>query len=279
MEHDRPTIASLRARLKPLLDHGGASGRDLDLLLRDAFDASLAWLVAHDDELVDEATVEAIEVAVERRLDGEPLQYIRRRCEFYGREYYVDDRVLIPRPETEILVELALERVNHGTRVIDIGTGSGAIAISIAAEAPGARVAGSDRSVSALAVAVKNQRILGTHVQWIAGDVLDCFGDGLFDMIVTNPPYVAERDVATLQREVRDHEPLIALSPGGDGFGIIRKIFAQAIDRLAPDGSVLMEIGFLQHEAVEEIARINGFSSVSFAEDLAGIPRIVHARR
>src|SRR5260370_29071521 len=159
-----------------------------------------------------------------RRVAGEPLQYIRGKTEFYGREFRVDARVLIPRPETESLVETAVERIDRGARVIDIGTGSGCIAVTLAVERPDLRVIGTDVSFGALAVASQNA---GNRVRLVASDLLAAFVED-FDWIVSNPPYIAAGDIATLAPEVRDYEPRAALTPGPAGTETIARILHQA---------------------------------------------------
>ena len=194
-----------------------------------------------------------------RRAAGEPLQYIRGRCDFYGREFLVDDRVLIPRPETELLVEQAVARAPRGARVVDVGTGSGCIAVTLAIERPDLRVLAVDISVAALAVARRNRDRLGARVAFAASDLLDAVRD--IDLIVSNPPYIPAADIAMLQTEVKDHEPRAALTPGPRG--------TEVIDRLLR-GNVpaIIEIGYGQYDALRD--RVD-----DVVDDLAGIPRVV----
>lgn len=203
-----------------------------------------------------------------RRTAGEPLQYIRGRCDFYGREFLVDDRVLIPRPETELLVEQAIKRAPRGARVVDVGTGSGCIAISLSLDRPDLHVVAVDISVAALALAARNRDRLRARVAFAASDLLNAIRGA--DLIVSNPPYIPAADVETLQREVRDHEPRNALTPGPRG--------TEAIERLAKFGApMIFEIGFGQIDEVRAIVDV-----VDVIDDLAGIPRVVvssaHAR-
>jgi release factor glutamine methyltransferase len=226
----------------------------------------VSWLIAHGDDEIDPKPLEAL---LQRRYTGEPLQYIRGRTEFYSREFIVDSRVLIPRPETEILVETALAELAHGARVIDVGTGSGCIAVTMERERPDLQVFAVDMSVDALAVAVMNRQRLGSSVRFAASNVLDAI-DGKFDLVVSNPPYIPLADVATLEPQVRDFEPRMALTPGPRGTETIEHIF-----RAAGRARVILEIGFGQEVAVREVAEAQQFIVENVISDLAGIPRVV----
>jgi release factor glutamine methyltransferase len=256
----------LRARLREQALARGASPRDVDLLLADHLSRSLPWIVAHGEEVVD---TDAIGAKLERRLAGEPLQYIRGTTEFYSREFFVDDRVLIPRPETELLVEAAIARAPRGASVVDIGTGSGCIAVSLALERPDLRVVAVDRSLAALAVAKRNRDALGARVALVASDVLNAL-DATFDVVISNPPYIPARDVEALATEVRDHEPRMALTPGPRGTEVIERILAQARGAM-----VLLEIGFGQEADLRAVAAAQSYDVASVIPDLAGIPRVV----
>ena len=215
----------------------------------------MAWLFAHGEADVDP---DMIEPQLERRRAGEPLQYIRGRADFYGREFLVDDRVLIPRPETELLVEQAVARVPRGARVVDVGTGSGCIAVSLALERPDLRVIGVDVSVAALAVAKRNRDRLGARVDFAASDLLESVRD--VDFIVSNPPYIPEGDMATLQVEVT-YEPRSALTPGPRGTEVIERLLRSGVP-------AIVEIGYEQLDAIREHVD-------DVIPDLAGIPRVV----
>ena len=238
----------------------GVNPRDVDVLLSDSLRQPLAYIVAHGDERMDPAPLETL---LRRRFNGEPLQYIRRRTEFFGHEFYVDDRVLIPRPETELLVETAIARAPRGARVIDIGTGSGCIAVSLQLARPDLRVVGVDTSVGALTVA----KINGATAL-AASDVLSAFRRD-FDLVVANPPYIAAQEMQQLAPEVRDHEPRIALTPGARGTEVIERILAQA------KTNVMMEIAMGQEPAIRELAAIYRYDIDAVINDLAGIPRVV----
>jgi release factor glutamine methyltransferase len=246
-----------------------ANRRDVDLLISDLIGRSVAWVVAHGDESIDEARLDPL---LRRRLAGEPLQYIRGRTEFFGHEFHVDNRVLIPRPETELLVEAAIARAPRGARVVDIGTGSGSIAVSLQRARPDLRVVATDISIAALAVARRNGA-----TALVASDVLAAIR-GAFDLIVANPPYIAGAEFEQLQTEVRDHEPRVALTPGPRGTEIIEKILQQAGDAI-----VMMEMAIGQESAVRSFAGANRFHVDDVIADLAGIPRVVilsrHGRR
>lgn len=254
------TIASVRARLRAT----GLNPRDIDILLADITGHTPAWLFAHGEERIDPAQVEAL---VRRRMDGEPLQYIRGRAEFFGREFFVDDRVLIPRPETELLVEAAIARAPRNARVLDVGTGSGCIAISLEQERPDLDVTSIDVSVAALAVASRNACVHAAAVRFVASDALEAIR-GEFDLVVSNPPYIPEDDYRNLATEVRDHEPRGALTPGPRGTEMIERILAAA---RAP--VVMMEIGFGQLGDVRHVA--GGYVITDIINDLAGIERVV----
>ncbi|MDP8990385.1 MAG: peptide chain release factor N(5)-glutamine methyltransferase, partial [Acidobacteriota bacterium] len=207
-----------------------------------------------------------------QRMKGEPTQYITGRQEFYGREFRVTRDVLIPRPETEHLIEAALAR--GAESILDIGTGSGAIAVTLALETT-MRVTATDVSPAALRVARQNAQALAARVDFVACDLGAAFNDGSFDLVVSNPPYVAERDRASLQSEVRDHEPGLALFGGEDGLAVYRRLIPEATRLLRPDGWLMMELG--DAEAVREMCA--DWSGVEVVNDLAGIPRVLLARR
>jgi release factor glutamine methyltransferase len=264
-------LDAVRTRHRDQALQRGLNPRDVDVLLADLTGHSLAWVIAHGDERIDSAPLES---SLARRYAGEPLQYIRGKTDFYSREFLVDERVLIPRPETELVVEAAIDRAPRSGRVVDIGTGSGCIAISIERERPDLRVLGVDVSVGALAAASANRSRLHSAVRLAASDVLAAVR-GQFDLVVSNPPYIAQREIATLQTEVRDHEPMIALSPGPVGTEVIERILDDARRVLAPDGFVIMEIGFGQETLLRDLAASKNYNVERFIDDLAGIARVI----
>lgn len=266
----RERIDTLRARWRDEAKRHGVNPRDIDLLLGDQLGQSQSYLISHGDEAIDPNLLEAL---LARRFAGEPLQYIRGRSEFYGREFLVDDRVLIPRPETELLVESVLLRAPREASVVDIGTGSGCIAITLERERPDLRVVATDASTAALALARHNARRLGSEIQFAASDILDGFHSS-FDVIVSNPPYIPAADVEVLDREVRLHEPRGALTPGARGTEAIERIFDSAGHSL-----VLIEIGYGQEAAIRLLAGQRRMDMLEVRNDLAGIPRIVVSSR
>jgi len=267
----RKRLDDLRASLRDDALRRGINPRDVDLLLSDLLGRSVAYLYAHGELMVDSAQLDA---RLARRYAGEPLQYIRGHTEFYSRDFLVDARALIPRPETELLVETAIERAPAHGRVIDIGTGSGCIAISIERERSDLHVLSVDRSVDALALASVNKARLESRVMLAASDVFSgvC---GTFDVIVSNPPYVPLSEYEELAVEVRIHEPRMALTPGPAGTEVIERILDEAHARLEPRGCVILEVGYGQEEAIRTLAAEKRYDVDEFLPDLAGIPRVV----
>jgi release factor glutamine methyltransferase len=208
------------------------------------------------------------------RLQGKPTQHITGVQEFYGREFRVTPDVLIPRPETEHVIEAGLKL--DARNVVDIGAGSGAIAVTLALET-GARVVATDISVPALKVAAANGRTLGARVQWLACDLGSALAGGSFDLVVSNPPYVAARDKGTLQREVRDYEPEVALYGGDDGLDVYRRLVPEAERLLSPEGWLVMEIGHDLGDAVRGM--LGAWRNVEIRKDLASLPRVIVAQR
>jgi release factor glutamine methyltransferase len=252
--------------------------RDVDLLLGDQLEKPLTWLIAHDDEALDENIAQAVIEQMQRRFDGEPLQYLRGHTEFYGRDFVVDSRVLIPRPETEFVVDEVLRRARTGDRIIDIGAGSGCIDITLKLEMPSLRVAATDISIATLAVAKTNARRLRADVHFAASDVLDALR-GRFRFVVSNPPYIPAADVETLATEVRAHEPYGALTPGEAGSEVIERLFRDGAALLEDDGFLIFEIGYGQSDEVVRLAAKHGWEIEAIEADLAAIPRVVIARR
>lgn len=216
---------------------------------------------------------------------GEPLQYVLGEAWFWGRSFKVDRRALIPRPETEELVEHVLGSDDLWRRedplVVDVGTGTGCIALTLAAERPLVRVIAADVSAEVLALARENAARLGLvgRVDWRLGDLLDGIPAGSLDAVVSNPPYIAAAVVETLAEEVRSHEPRLALDGGADGLAVVRRLVAQAALALRGGGRVWMEIGDEQGSAVKQILTASGFAAVQIRRDLAGQDRIAEGQR
>ncbi|PUE12021.1 peptide chain release factor N(5)-glutamine methyltransferase [Limnohabitans sp. T6-20] len=250
------------ARLDAQLLHLHALGRDPH---------DRAWLLAHDTDTLPPAVAERLEVALQRRMAGEPLAYITGFKAFFGLNLQVDARVLDPRPDTETLVEWALERLTTESthRVLDLGTGSGAVALALQHQRPQSQVTAVDASADALTVAQANARRLQLPVRFILSDWMAAV-PGPFELIVSNPPYVADGDP---HLSALTHEPLQALTSGPDGLQDIRQIIAQAPSRLSPGGWLLLEHGWDQAQAVQALLRQGGFEQVQSRQDLAGVDR------
>jgi release factor glutamine methyltransferase len=230
--------------------------RDAASLLSFTVERDRTFLISHSDHLLSETELESFRDRVDRRSHGEPLQYITGQQDFYGRVFRVSPAVLIPRPETELLVEAALELVGEGdaARICDVGTGSGCIVITLACERVNARGIALDISASALEIAKQNAVAMKVdkRLKFLLSDCFDALAkaDEVFDLIVSNPPYVAAGVVSGLQREVKDHEPMVALTPGANGLSVIKRLIDEAPGLLRKDGHLLLEIGFDQGEAV-----------------------------
>jgi release factor glutamine methyltransferase len=244
-----------------------------EVLLMHALQRDRAYLYAHaGDELTELAWIHYGRYLHER-LKGKPTQYITGRQEFYGRDFRVKRDVLIPRPETEHLVEAAIARINPGNLVVDVGTGSGAIAITLALET-GARVYATDISTAALCVAQSNARKLAACVGLVACNLVDALRDCCVDVLVSNPPYVPATDQPSLQREVRDYEPHVALFAGPTGLEIYERLITDAVRVLRPQGWLLLELGYSSLAAVHAMLQ-GAWSDIDVMQDLAGFPRVI----
>jgi len=243
-----------------------------ELLLCHAVHCERTYLYAHPEQ--DLREVEWIHYGrwLHERMQGKPLQYITRTQEFYGRPFRVTPSVLIPRPETEILVETVLKRRPAAQSIVDMGAGSGAIAVTLALETR-ARVLATDISQPALQVASANAISLNARVDFIAADLLSVIADSSVDVVVSNPPYVAAGERDSMQREVRDWEPHVALFAGDKGLDIYRRLIPEAARVLRPGGLLALELGFGQADAVKDLAV--GWNGLEITPDLAGIPRVL----
>jgi release factor glutamine methyltransferase len=257
--------------------------RDAETLLLRLLDRDRAWLLTHQNDGLTPELVARYEAAVRRRASGEPIQYITGHQEFFGLDFLVDERVLIPRPETEHLVEAALGLARNlpAPRIIDVGTGSGCIAIALAHSLPDAEIFATDISDDALSVAGKNALRLGVSVNFSHADVLDGFSGAPaagFDLVVSNPPYVGRNESDKVQRQVKDFEPDTAVFAGESGLDIYRCLIPQAQALLKPGGGLLMEIGYSIEQPVRDLLT-SGWSDLRTVPDLQGIPRVVLARK
>jgi len=276
------TIAQALSEASEALNRSGVpeARKEAAALLTHVLDVDRSFLIRNSEDMVDEAAFNRFRLLVERRASGEPAQYITGYQDFYGRRFKVNPDVLIPRPETELLVENALSGIpfTDGFSVCDVGTGSGCIAITVLCERPLVRAVALDVSEGALQLARGNAEALGVadRIQFVKSDCFDALPTSAkFDSIISNPPYVSANVLPGLQREVRDHEPVVALSPGEDGLTIIRRLLIDAPAFLKPEGRLFMEIGFDQGDAVRSLVEPNVWQLVDMIPDLQQIPRIV----
>lgn len=267
------TLAELQAQsvLPPL---------EARMLLEAVLDKPRAWLIAHAEEVASAKVEFAFDALAARRVAGEPIAYILGRREFYGLDFQVTPAVLIPRPETELLVELALARIPEGNpaRIVDLGTGSGAVAITLAKLRPQARVTAVDVDYAALSVARANAKQQRVVVRFYCGDWFGALQGETFDLVVSNPPYVAGADAHLETGDLR-FEPARALVGGADGLDCIRAIIAQAPVHLSPGAWLLFEHGYDQAEACRTLLAAQGLQEVQSWPDLAGIARVSGGRK
>jgi release factor glutamine methyltransferase len=282
----REALTRATQQLDAYPDLRADAARDAASLLRHALGISQAAMLADPGREVTQDQQAAYDALILRRAANEPIQYIAGEQEFYGLALRVTPAVLIPRPETEILVEAVLGEVKRAgqqsaLRILDVGTGSGAIAIALAHNLPSAQIIAVDLSGTALKVAASNaaRHGLADRIQFIESDLLEGLAsDGLpFDVIVSNPPYVPANDRASLHPQVRDYEPGVALFAGADGLDIYRRLIPQARAALLPNGLLALEIGHGQKEAIGSL--LSGWNDVRFVDDLQQIARIAVARR
>ena len=279
----------MKATVGGLLEHAarelaadgdaGEARRDAQVLLGFALGVSRAGLIAHADQVADSEAAAKFQSLVALRANGHPVAYLVGAKEFRGLLLRVTPDVLIPRPETEDLVEAALERLPQGEpcKVVDLGTGSGCIAIAIARERPAARVTGVDTSSPALAVARENAAAHGVEVEFLQGDWFSALGGRSFNLVVANPPYVAADDAHLREGDLR-FEPRKALVGGADGLADLRRIAAAAPKHLLPGGWLLLEHGYGHAGACRDLLHDAGFAELVFLADMAGLPRIAGGR-
>jgi release factor glutamine methyltransferase len=260
-----------------------------ELLLMRVLDCDRAWLYAHPEAPLDAEAVRRYFELVARRSAGTPTQYLTGKQEFWGLEFEVTPAVLIPRPETEHIVEVALERLGRGRaneslRIADVGTGSGCIAVALAHEFPRAEIFATDISAAALEVAARNaaRHNMAERVHFLESNLLDAFASerGTFDMIVSNPPYVSRNEEAQLQREVREHEPHAALFCGVTGTEIYGPLIGRAAALLRRRGLLVLEIGYEALTGVRPLFEASlAWHEIRVTNDLAGIPRVISGKR
>lgn len=251
------------------------------MLLGHVLGLSEAQLLARDREAIEASDVARFESLLERRLTGEPVAYLIGEREFYGRSFHVDSRVLIPRPETEHLVEEALNlALPPGSCVLDVGTGSGCLAVTLACERPALRLVATDVELGALAVAYRNAARHGVRdrIDFLCGDLATALRLETVDAVVSNPPYIADSEAEEISTEVRDHEPRRALFAPDSGLAVFDRLLEQ-LAGLRPATPVVLEIGASQAESLHELADRRGFGVMRTTRDYAGHDRIVVLKR
>jgi len=266
-----------------------------ELLLLHVAACDRAWLYAHPEEILSAEITNRYFSLIQRRANGEPTQHLTGKQEFWGLEFEVNPDVLIPRPETEHLIEVALDRLalrelragrppcltGNGITLVDIGTGSGCIAIALAKELPDATVYAADISAAALTVARRNAARHGfaDRIRFLESNLFDAFIPVRFDLIVCNPPYVGRRAADSLAREVREHEPEVALYGGEEGYEFYAELVAQSHEFLKPDGLLVLELGHDSLPAVQPLLESRQWTNLAVTNDLAGIPRVLATER
>jgi len=266
-----------------------------ELLLLHVAARDRAWLYAHPEEILSTETAAQYFALIQRRANGEPTQHLTGKQEFWGLEFEVTPDVLIPRPETEHLIEVALDRLalrelragcsprltGKGITLVDLGTGSGCIAIALAKELPDAIIYATDISTAALNVARRNATRLGfaDRIRFLESNLFEAVTPVRFDLIVSNPPYVGRRTAETLAREVREHEPEAALYGGEEGYEFFAELVAQSYEFLKPGGLLVLELGHDSLPAVQPLLDPSHWTNVGVTNDLAAIPRVLAAER
>lgn len=281
-DHEQNSGHSLKYWLEygeKLLAESGIREPELDarILLEYAANINRSYYYLHMHDFMEVSDVELYRYLLMRRAEREPLQYLTEEAPFYGEVFYVNPHVLIPRQDTEVLVEEAEKRIRTGMVILDLCTGSGCVLLSLARRNSITAI-GSDVSTAALAVAEQNRKRLGVRASWIESNLFERIG-GTFDMIISNPPYIAASEIPKLEPEVRDHEPYAALEGGFDGLQIVRTIIEEAGAYLRPSGWLLLEIGYDQGEKVRELLTENEYDNVSIVPDLEGRDRVAIGKR
>lgn len=279
VHEERPTLAALLASGRNALLPGDTARLDCEVLLAHVIAADRATLYREPERIVSGAQHAAFERLIRERADGRPIAQLLGGAEFWSLSFEIDEHVLIPRPETERLVELTLERADPDAVIVDLGCGSGALAVALATELPGATITATDFSAAALAVAKRNvRRLCADRVQCLRADWLAPFRQSCLDVLVSNPPYVSTDDPRLEDTDIR-YEPRAALAAGADGLDDIRRIIAGARHVLRPGGWLLLEHGYNQGPAVRELLRCGHFNDIATAVDLGGTDRVTSGRR
>ncbi len=270
---------ALRAARKALEEAAIPEARlTAEILLAHVLRVERSFLFGHPEQPVEPGAAERFQEILQRRCGGEPTQYLTGVQEFYGLPFQVAPGALIPRPETELLVDEALARATDGDRIVDIGAGSGCVAISVKVNKPSARVTACDISRDALEIARQNAHALSSEVDFAQADLAICFRPAMFDLVVCNPPYVPLADLPGLQRELR-FEPAQALFGGEDGLDVYRRLARDAARIVRPGGWLLLELGYNGRSAVEEILGRADWDEPIVRADLAGIDRVLAVQR
>lgn len=266
---------------RKLQDAGVPDGdQDAWILMESVFKIEKSYYFIHGDDKIDLNLQKKYEELIAKRAERIPVQYLTGKTWFMGYEFLVNPHVLIPRFDTEILVEEAKKHVKTGCRLLDVCTGSGCILLSLLAECPQQiqQAVGVDLSLEALQVANANNKQMGLNATFMESDLLTKV-EGMYDLIVSNPPYIATKEIETLMPEVRDHEPMMALDGKEDGLYFYRKIVAQAQQHLTPGGWLCFEIGYDQGEALQKMMLQAGYEQVTVIKDLAGLDRVVKGQK
>jgi len=282
------TVSQLLASAVLILKNAGLENPNLDaeVLLAFCMKERRSGFFAHPEKVVPVHIREIFASLLARRVKGEPVAYLTGEKEFWSLTFKVDRRVLIPRPDTEIIVEealrFALENFGRDQKIsiLDIGTGSGAISVALASELPCADITATDISEEALELASANasRNSVGQRIRFKTGNLFENV-TGKFDLILSNPPYISEAEYKGLSREVRDYEPVAALVSGPDGTECHKAVIAGSGDFLNPGGALFLEIGALQKQKIEEILKKEGYNRIAFRKDYAGLFRVAEARR
>jgi release factor glutamine methyltransferase len=273
--HQNQTIKSALAIAIAQLD-GNEAVLEAQLLIQHILKVNRAWLITHENDALQPSIYNCFQELIERRVRGEPIAYILGKRDFYGLQLKVTTDTLIPRPDTETLVETALSKIpqNQSRQILDLGTGSGAIGLAIAHNRPKVTVTATDASLNALNVANENAKNLSIqNIKFVKSDWYRGLGGETFDVIVSNPPYIEQNDHHLLQGDLR-YEPLTALASGHDGLDDIKQIISLASQHLNPKGWLLLEHGYNQAETVASLMKATGFSKIETLKDLGGNQRV-----